>query len=131
MFCCTVAQSSTTGTTRWEPGTGTRVADPDQAFIVGSDPVPDPSKIFIYQRQKQRGGNKEPDRNRNQGCGSGSSFLRGRIRYRIHIKSLFINDRSDPDQVRSDHGTYIRWNFINRCAHKVQSLLFDLLKALD
>ena len=30
-----------------------------------------------------------------------------------------------------DHGIYIRWYLINRCARKEQSLLFDLYKAFD
>ena len=30
-----------------------------------------------------------------------------------------------------DHGIYIRWYLINRCAHKEQYPLFDLYKAFD
>ena len=30
-----------------------------------------------------------------------------------------------------DHGIYIRWYLIKRCARKEQSLLFDLYKAFD
>ena len=40
-------------------------------------------------------------------------------------------DSAVQRELRVNHGIYIRWYLIKRCARKVQSLLFDLYMAFD
>ena len=44
---------------------------------------------------------------------------------------LSLADFTAPTRNGFSHGTYIRWQLRNRCAHEEQSVLFDLITAYD
>ena len=51
------------------------------------------------------------------------------LKFRIHSET--DSEIAQRIWYKYDHGIYIRWYLIDRCARKEQSPLFDLYKAFD
>jgi len=49
----------------------------------------------------------------------------------FRLKRHHISKYGQEYNKHYNHGTYIKWYLINRCACKAQYMLFDLIKAFD